>query len=631
MRQSEVAVVTTFGKPVRDLTEPGPYLKWPWPIQKVYKFDQRVQNFEDKFSENLTADNNNLLTSVYVGWKISDAATFFPKFAGGSVPAAQRMLESMLRSAKSAVIGKHTAVRVCERRSRRSCNSTRSKREIKAAVQAQLQTNNCGMQLEFLGFKKIGLPESVTQAVFARMTSERQMLISQSKYEGEAEAQKIKSAADRQASETVNNAVADATRIRGEGEAEAAKVLPVFQQNPELANFLLRIDALQQSLNQRSTLIFDERTPPFDLFTGHAGEFAGEMNLMPMSDESQSSRSRAAFRARTRAPAADDAGSQALAEALGSSFAIVKIVMVLMVLAFFCSGFFTVGPQEKAVILRFGKPVGEGQKALLTAGLHWSLPYPIDEVVRIPISEIQKVSSNIGWYFTTPEAELSGEEMPAGASLNPAVDGYVFTADRNIIHTRATLYYHIEDPLSYVFDFTNAVQHRAERAGQRAAFHRREVQCGRHSHPRRGRISGGRAAARQRTGGAGSSSASPLTVARCRAFRRASCRTFLPRSPPRAKTATSCSTTRTATRTRLLNQSGAQATSITNAAAAERARYVESITAEAKRFGDLLPQYQSNSNLFVQMNFVQAMEQVVHECAGQNLSAAARRWQTART
>ncbi len=105
VRLSEVAVVTTFGKPVRDLTEPGPYLKWPWPIQKVYKFDQRVQNFEDKYSENLTKDQINLMTSVYVGWKISDAARFFPKFAGGSVPAAQRMLESILRSAKSAVIG----------------------------------------------------------------------------------------------------------------------------------------------------------------------------------------------------------------------------------------------------------------------------------------------------------------------------------------------------------------------------------------------------------------------------------------------------------------------------------------------------------------------------------------------
>ena len=43
----------------------------------------------------------------------------------------------------------------------------------------------------------------------------------------------------------------------------------------------------------------------------------------------------------------DDAGSQALAEALRSSFAIVKVVMLLMVLAFFCSGFFTVRSQEK--------------------------------------------------------------------------------------------------------------------------------------------------------------------------------------------------------------------------------------------------------------------------------------------
>src|SRR5271154_1011761 len=154
--------------------------------------------------------------------------------------------------------------------------------------------------------------------------------------------------------------------------------------------------------------------------------------------------------------AADDAGSQALAEALSSSFAIVKIVMMLMVVAFFCSGFFTVQPQEKAVILRFGKPVGEGQNALLTAGLHWSLPYPIDEVVRIPITEIQKVTSDNGWYLTTPEAELSGEEMPAGPSLNPAVDGYVITADRNIVHSRATLSYHIEDPIKYVFNFAAA-------------------------------------------------------------------------------------------------------------------------------------------------------------------------------
>jgi membrane protease subunit HflC len=266
VRQSEVAVVTTFGKPTaQPYDKPGAYFKWPWPIQKVYKFDQRVQNFEDKFSENLTADNNNLLTSVYVGWRISDAATFFPKFAGGSVTAAQQMLESMLRSAKSAVVGKHPLSDFVNADAKQ-LKFDAIENEIEQAVQSQLQTNNCGIEITFLGIKKLGLPENVTETVFQRMTSELQILISRFKYEGEAEAQKIKSAADRQAAETIANAEADATRIRGEGEAEAAKMLPVFQQNPELANFLLRIGALQQSLNQRATLIFDERTPPFDLF-----------------------------------------------------------------------------------------------------------------------------------------------------------------------------------------------------------------------------------------------------------------------------------------------------------------------------------------------------------------------------
>jgi membrane protease subunit HflC len=265
VRQSEVAVVTTFGKPTGDIAQPGAYFKWPWPIQKVYKFDQRIQNFEDKYSENLTSDNNNLLTSVYVGWKISDAKSFFPKFAGGSVPAAQRMLESILRSAKSATIGKHPLSEFVNANPS-DLKFTAIEKEIELAVQAELQTNRCGIELEFIGFKRLGLPESVTQTVFERMKSERAVLISRAQYEGEAEAQKIKSAADRQAAETINNATAAAVRIKGEGEAEAAKVLPVFQQNPELANFLLRVDALQQSLNQRATLIFDERTPPFDLF-----------------------------------------------------------------------------------------------------------------------------------------------------------------------------------------------------------------------------------------------------------------------------------------------------------------------------------------------------------------------------
>jgi membrane protease subunit HflC len=266
VRQSEVAVLTTFGKPAdKNIDQPNLYFKWPWPIQQVYRFDQRVQNFEDKFSENLTADSTLLQVSVYVGWRISDAKEFFPKFAGGSVTAAQRQLETMLRSAKAAAIGKHNLSDFVNS-DPAQLKFEAIEDEIKTAVQSELATHNYGMSIEFLGIKKLGLPTDVTTAVFDRMKSERTKLISKWQFEGEAEANKIKSAADRQAADVLANAAAAATRIEGEGNAEAAKTLAVFQQNPDLAIFLLQLEALKSSLNQKATLIFDERTPPFSLF-----------------------------------------------------------------------------------------------------------------------------------------------------------------------------------------------------------------------------------------------------------------------------------------------------------------------------------------------------------------------------
>jgi modulator of FtsH protease HflC len=265
VRQTEVAVVTTFGNPTRAIDKPGAYLKWPWPIQQVYKFDNRIQNFQDKFSENLTADSINLLTSVYVGWRISNAEQFLREFPGGSVTSAQTMIESMLRSAKSAAVGKHPLSDFVNA-DPKQLKFDEIENEIEHAVQGELETNNCGIKIEFLGIKKLGLPESVTEAVFARMKSERQVLISRAQNEGKKEATIIRANADRQASDTLADASADATRIKGQGVAEAAKTLPIFQENPDLAVFLLRIDALQQSLNDKSILIFDQRTPPFDLF-----------------------------------------------------------------------------------------------------------------------------------------------------------------------------------------------------------------------------------------------------------------------------------------------------------------------------------------------------------------------------
>lgn len=269
VRTTDVAVVTTFGNPTRPITEPNLYFKWPWPIQKVWTFDRRVQNFEDRLTEGLTRDSFNLLTSVYVGWKVSDPTAFFPRFAGGANPiaAAETLLDQWVGNAKTAIVGKHPLSDFIST-SDNGTSFPAIENEIMAAIQAQIQTNNLGLQIEFLGIKRLLLPESVSQSVFDRMTSERKVLADRYQYEGEAEAQRIRSDAERKAAELVANAEAQATQIKGKGEAEAAKSLAIFQQNPGLASFIFRLNALEGSLKERSTLIFDQHTPPFDLFLG---------------------------------------------------------------------------------------------------------------------------------------------------------------------------------------------------------------------------------------------------------------------------------------------------------------------------------------------------------------------------
>lgn len=156
------------------------------------------------------------------------------------------------------------------------------------------------------------------------------------------------------------------------------------------------------------------------------------------------------------APSVEDLGSRALGDALRSSFRILKFVMLLVGVIVLCSGIFTVEPNEVAVVLRFGKPVGVGREQILKPGLHWAFPNPIDEIVRIPVGQSYTLSSSIGWYPTSPALDALGQEPPPHGSLTPGVDGYTLTADGNIIHARATMKYRIADPALYTFHFKDA-------------------------------------------------------------------------------------------------------------------------------------------------------------------------------
>ncbi len=262
VRESEVAFLTTFGKADEAVIKPGLRFKLPWPIQKVHRFDARLHNFEGKFEEAQTLDQRNILVLVYVGWRITEPQKFNRSFPGG-VDDAKRNLESLVRSAKNATVGTHNFSDFI--------NTDPAKLkfdEIEKEMLAQVAgtaKEKFGLEVKSLGIKRLGFPESVTQKVFERMKEERQRLVKQFEGEGDRDATKIRSTAERERSEKLADAEAAATRSRGEAEKEAAKAYKTLEQNKELAVFLQKLASMEAIAKERTTLILDQNSSPFDL------------------------------------------------------------------------------------------------------------------------------------------------------------------------------------------------------------------------------------------------------------------------------------------------------------------------------------------------------------------------------
>ncbi|HJN89688.1 MAG TPA: SPFH domain-containing protein [Verrucomicrobiota bacterium] len=153
-----------------------------------------------------------------------------------------------------------------------------------------------------------------------------------------------------------------------------------------------------------------------------------------------------------RPEAMDDARSRALTEALQSSFKVVRFIMVILAVAFFSSGITKVDNNKKALHLRFGK-----YQQTLPPGLVWAWPYPIDEIVQIPVNENRTITSDVGW-------RTEDEETPqASMSFQPTYDGYTLTGDGNAIHVKAEMNFSLDEKSgdaikAYEFGFSDVTQ-----------------------------------------------------------------------------------------------------------------------------------------------------------------------------
>ncbi len=264
VREGEVAVVTTFGKPQRAITAAGLYGRWPWPIQRVYHFDNRTHVLEGPFEETLTKDGKNIIVGVYAGWRIADPTQFLERV--GTPEQAERDLDGLLRNYKNAVLGQYefsSLVNVDPK----AIRFEQIEQQMQTSVTPEARARY-GVALQFIGIRKIGLPEAITEKVFQRMRAERNQLAERYRSEGEGEAIKIRAQADSQRDQILAKAEADAKRIQAEGDAKAAQYYQAFEKDPQLAMFLRKLEVMEETLKEKSTVVLSAETEPFDLLRG---------------------------------------------------------------------------------------------------------------------------------------------------------------------------------------------------------------------------------------------------------------------------------------------------------------------------------------------------------------------------
>ena len=270
VRKNEVALVKTFGRiqppdPVKKespdvKTEPGLYFKWPWPVQRVTIYDNRIQLSETIGAETPTQDRKNVIVTTAIGWKIADPYTFYIK--NTDMKDAEVKLLNRVRNDQTTVIGQYDFASFV------STNPDELKydeieRKIREAVQSTAPTE-FGIDVQYVGIEGLALPKSITTDIFTAMKKEREAEAVRFTSEGESEANRIKAEAEGIAGTIMAFADRQAEQIIAEGKARAAAYNETFKKDEDLAVFLLEMDYMGKILKDRTTVLFDAQ-PPFDL------------------------------------------------------------------------------------------------------------------------------------------------------------------------------------------------------------------------------------------------------------------------------------------------------------------------------------------------------------------------------
>jgi membrane protease subunit HflC len=256
INEMQRAVLLEFGAVVRTDIEPGLHVKWPF-INEVMKFDARVLTSDAPPERFLTLEKKAVIVDSFAKFRIDNVATYYTATSGDETRAEQ-LLKQRINTGLRNEISKRTLHEVV------SGERDQLMHVLTSAIN-EVARLELGVSVVDVRVKRIDLPPEVSQSVYNRMNTERDIEAREHRAKGQELAVGISADAEKQREVIMAEAYSSAEQTRGEGDAEsAATYAAAFTKDKEFYKFYRSMNAYRAAFSTKSDVLIIQ--PDSDFF-----------------------------------------------------------------------------------------------------------------------------------------------------------------------------------------------------------------------------------------------------------------------------------------------------------------------------------------------------------------------------
>ena len=262
--EGERAIVSRFGKVLKDTIDgkevtrvyaPGLHIKVPV-FDKIKLLDARIQTLDGAADRFVTSEKKDLMVDSYVKWRIRDFEKYYLSTNGGNKSNAESLLQRKINNDLRTEFGRRTIKEIV--------SGSRDELQNDALENASESAKDLGIEVVDVRVKQINLPANVSNSIYQRMRAERQAVAKEHRAQGKEQSEIIRATIDASVTVKIADAERKALTIRGEGDAQAAKIYSdAYSKDAEFFAFLRSLEAYRASFAGNSDVMVLEPDSEF--------------------------------------------------------------------------------------------------------------------------------------------------------------------------------------------------------------------------------------------------------------------------------------------------------------------------------------------------------------------------------